>query len=518
MNVKRHAVFAATVAGLLAATAAAQAQRAKDTVRIAQAQTIGSLDAYMDPRPEVYFLSDAVFDTLIAYDASRKDFAPLLAKSWKRIDNRTLEFELRDDVKWHDGKPFSADDVVYTISWLTNPETKLRFANYYAWIQKIEKTGPNTIRITADKPTPYDLAMLASANVLPVFPKHIHEAMKDKLEFGRAPVGTGPYRVVSLDINKGLALTKADAYPQANSAKSAGKIKNINVVAIPDSGTRGAEMIVGNIDLMRDTPIDMAENLASMPNLTSTVTSPNGSSYMLIDAKGRSGRKELQDARVRRAIMMAVNPPELTSMVVGKAANDIPRPDAMCSRAQLGCDYSAQLPPFDLAGARKLLAEAGYPNGFDTEITAPSAHSGRLGEIISGRLREIGIRAKIDTLTFAAYRDKQRLGKIEILVNGWGGGGVADVQATLDFFFSPGPTDYFGVPRLTELAKLSAAEMDDGKRRALVKELFDTVTNIAYMVPITAQPAYWVHSKDIALSGDVTFSAWGLQSHQIGWK
>ncbi len=511
----------AALAGALCAllTGSAYAQKAKDTVRIAQAQTIGSLDAYMDPRPEVYFLSDAVFDTLITYDAAAKGFAPLLAKSWKWTDERTLDIELRDDVTWHDGKPFTADDVVYTVSWLTHPETKLRFANYYSWIAKVEKTGAHAVRLTADKPTPSALAMLASANVMPIFPKHIHENMKDKLEFGRAPVGTGPFRVLSLDINKGLALTRAEKYPQANAAKTAGKVKNINVIAIPDSGTRGAEMMVGNIDLMRDTPIDMAENLASQPNLASTVTSPLGSSYMLIDAKGRSGRKELQDPRVRRAIMMTVNSPDLTSMVVGvKAAKDIARPAAMCNRAQLGCDYSATLPPFDLAGAKKLLAEAGYPNGFETEITAPSAHSGRLGEIIAGRLREIGIRAKIDTLTFAAYRDKQRLGKIEILVNGWGGGGVADVQATLDFFFSPGPTDYFGVPRLTELAKQSAGEMDDAKRRALVKEIFDTITNIAYMVPITAQPAFWVHSKDVALSGDVTFSAWGLQAHQISWK
>jgi ABC-type transport system substrate-binding protein len=105
-----------------------------------------------------------------------------------------------------------------------------------------------------------------------------------------------------------------------------------------------------------------------------------------------------------------------------------------------------------------------------------------------------------------------------LLVNGWGGGGVADVQATLDFFFSPGPTDYFGLPRLSELAKASGAEMDDGKRRALVREIFDTVTNIAYMAPTTPQPAVWVHSKDIKVSGDSTFSAWGGMAYQIGWK
>ena len=516
---RRHRTIALLTlcAGLLASPAAF-AQKAKDIVRIAQAQTIGTLDAYMDPRPEVYFLSDAVFDTLIVYDAKKKGFSPLLAKSWTRIDARTLEFDLRDDVTWHDGKPFSADDVIYTINWLNDPQTNVRFKNYYSWIEKVEKLSPSRLRLTSVKPTPFDLAMLASPNVLPIFPKHIHEAMKDKLEFGRAPIGTGPYWVVSLDINKGVTLTKRDAYPQGNDAKYAGQIRTLQVVPLPDTGTRAAAMMVGEIDMMRDIPIDMAENLASMPNLGSTVTSPIGSSYLLMDAAGRSGRKELQDVRVRRAIMMAVNSTELTQMIVGKLATGLVRQDAMCNRAQMGCDYSVPLPAFDLAGARKLLAEAGYANGFDIEITAPSAHSGRLGEILSGRLREIGIRAKVDTLTFAAYRDKQAKGKIELLVNGWGGGGVADVQATLDFFFSPGPTDYFGLPRLSELAKASGAEMDDGKRRALVREIFDTVTNIAYMAPITPQPAVWVHSKDITVSGDSTFSAWGGMAYQIGWK
>ena len=514
MNI-RSALIAVSI---LAMTSGTQAQKAKDTLRIAQAQTIGSLDAYMDPRPEVYFLSDAVFDTLIVYDLKQKGFAPLLAKSWTRVDERTLDFDLRDDVTWHDGKKFSADDVIYTINWLIDPQTNVRFKNYYSWIAKAEKLSDTKVRITAGKPTPFDLAMLASPNVLPIFPKHVHEALKDKLEFGRAPVGTGPYRAVSLDLNKGVTLKKRDAYPQANGAKYAGQIGNIVVTPLPDTGTRGAAMMVGDIDLMRDIPIDMAESLATNPAIATTVTWPMGQSYLLIDAAGRSGRKELQDPRVRRAIMMAVNAPELTKMVIGNATPALSRPDAMCNKAQYGCDYSAPLPPFDLAGGKKLLAEAGYQNGFDVEITAPSAHSGRLGEILSGRLREIGVRAKVDTLTFAAYRDKQAKGRIELLVNGWGGGGVADVQATLDFFFSPGPTDYFGLPRLTELAKASAAEMDDAKRRAIVREIFDTVTNIAYMMPITAQPALWVHAKDVAISGDTTFSAWGAMAYQIGWK
>ena len=105
----------------------AQAQKSKSAFRVATDSPIVGVTYYLDPKPDSVFLSRAVYDTLIYYDEITNKFEPLLAKSWMRIDSITLDLQLRDDVNWQDGEQFNADDVVYTIGWLTNPKTRIRF-------------------------------------------------------------------------------------------------------------------------------------------------------------------------------------------------------------------------------------------------------------------------------------------------------------------------------------------------------------------------------------------------------
>jgi peptide/nickel transport system substrate-binding protein len=510
-------IFVSAILVAALTIAPAQAQKAKDNVRIAQVQAIAGLDAYLDARPETYFVWNAVFDTLIVYDDKSGGFAPLLAKSWQRVDPQTLDFELRDDLTWHDGAKFDADDVVYTISYLIDPQVPLRFKGFFTWIQKVEKLGPYKVRIVAQKPTPYDLAMLASPDVMMIYPKHLHEGLKDKIEFGRHPVGTGPYQVSSLDATKGMFLTRRDDYRQGSRLKPAPAIKTMTLVPIPDPGTRVAELMVGNLDIARDIPVDQSFSLGETPGLKVTLLDTPGIYYLLMDAKGRSGKTQLTDARVRQAILMTIDDADFVKMVAGDNSG-LKRPEAVCKRAQLGCDYSAKPPAYDIAGARKLLAEAGYPDGFDVQITAPSSGTAKLAEILAGKLRQIGIRASVDAQTFAAYRDKQRDGKLQLLVNGWSGGGLADVQATLDLFFSASAAEYHGMPQFLDLARRSTGEMDDGQGRATVRELLDGVTAMGYIVPIAPQPVVWVHSKEVALRNEIPIADWGLNFDEISWR
>src|SRR5690606_27646670 len=110
----------------LTATLPAAAQRSEDTLRIALSDGVPILDHYLDVRPEMSFLRDAVFDSLLAYDFQNKTFKPLLATSWTQVDDVTLEMDLRDDITWHDGEAFDADDVVYTLTYLSDPDVPLR--------------------------------------------------------------------------------------------------------------------------------------------------------------------------------------------------------------------------------------------------------------------------------------------------------------------------------------------------------------------------------------------------------
>src|SRR5690606_7570842 len=132
----------------------AGAQKAEGVMRIAQTQPIGGLDYYLDARPEVAFVRDMVFDQLVVYDFANREFKPHLAESWTKVDDTTIDFKLREDVKWHDGEAFDADDVVYTINYLIDPNVPLNTKSDYVWIKSIEKLGPYEVRIKTDGPNP----------------------------------------------------------------------------------------------------------------------------------------------------------------------------------------------------------------------------------------------------------------------------------------------------------------------------------------------------------------------------
>jgi peptide/nickel transport system substrate-binding protein len=513
---KRLATLAFAVAALFA-MGPAHAQQAKDTVRIAQQEPVGTLDAYLDVRPEIFFLRDAVFDTLITYDYTKRIFVPLLATSWKHVDDTTLEFKLRHDVTWHDGKPFTAADVVYTVDYLIDPKVRLRTKSDYEWIAGATAVDPYTVRIKEKRPTPADLALLATQ--LQIYPEHVHGPLKDKVDFGHHPIGTGPYRAIQVDPAKGVILVKRKSYPQGSYAKPAGTIGRIQVVGIPDAGARVASLLAGNLDLVRDIPANQSASLEASGQFAVTLGDTFGVYYIMMDAAGRSGLKPLTDRRVREAILRSIKPSDLKRVIAGKWAGQVPDPKGLCDPSQIGCKLSVKPPSYDPAAAKKLMAAAGYPNGFTVNLTAFSYLSGKIAEVISGELRAININAKVQKMTFAAYRAQQVAGKQQILIGAWGGGAVPDVDHTLEFLFSPGARDYHHDKRFFDLVQSSEHELDQKKREQETGAVFDLATSLDYLVPLTRYPVLWVHSKDLKLSGFDThpMAPWGLSYDMLSW-
>ena len=156
-----------------------------------------------------------------------------------------------------------------------------------------------------------------------------------------------------------------------------------------------------------------------------------------------------------------------------------------------------------------------YGSGFPVVLTstAPS----ELVEAIAGNLRAVGIKASVDRLTFGAYRKKQRSGKIQILVNPWASGGLADVESTLGFFFSKSARNYTGDAELTKLGKASSSTFDDKKRRAISQNLFDRVNRQHYIMPVSSRPMAFLHATglEIKIGALDTFGAYG---NSMRWK
>src|ERR1700710_2721981 len=203
-------------AALILGAAPAGAQKAKDPLRIAFTDPISTILDMEDPKPETRITTAAVFDWLVCYDRNTRSFAPLLAKSWNQLDDRTIEFELRDDVLFHDGSKLTADDVVYTLSWAIDPQNKLRYAAAdLAWMERAEKIDDTHVRVIARQPTP--LALIRLATSAPILPAKLHAAYENKSDFGRkTPVGTGPYKVASFDSTAGITLVRNEGYKLAS--------------------------------------------------------------------------------------------------------------------------------------------------------------------------------------------------------------------------------------------------------------------------------------------------------------
>ena len=353
-----------------------------------------------------------VYSSLLRYDEYKGEFVPDMAKSWKRIDDKTIEFELRDDITFHSGNKFSADDVVYTLDYIISPESKIPGKARYFWIKGAEKIGPNTVRIISKDVA--GIALDALAYEFYILDSKVHKALADKSTYGRVSASSaGPYKLVSMDPRRGALLERFDGYKGADKYRRA-PIKYIQLIPIPERQTQIAQLLTGGVDVLRNVEPDIAAGLASNPDLAITTVPSGEFIYLLLDAAGRSGIKPLKDVRVRRAIAMAIDRDLIGKTLVSGGAAEPPM-NAICFPTTAACAFGAKPPAFDLAGARKLLAEAGYPTGFSAPFYVRSPIK-QVGEAIALQLQKVGIKTAVESLPITVYTQKRGEGQLSMFV------------------------------------------------------------------------------------------------------
>jgi peptide/nickel transport system substrate-binding protein len=512
----RYLLLAGT-AGMAIALAAqpALAQKSKDLLRFGFYQPISMVDSIYDPRPEGSVLQRNVYDTLITFDADKKTYLPHLAQSWKRIDDKTIEFKLRQDIKFHNGSDMDADDVVYTFNFATNPKNKFRFkGSRFGWIASTEKIDKYTVRVRSK--TVYAPFLSRMSNTPPVYPSDLHSKLEKAITFGHNPVGTGPYRVISVDKNKGVVLVKHDGYKHANEGKPAGQIGRIHVFPVPDRQVQVAKMLIGAQDIMYNVDKDQANSLAANPNFRVKVLPSVAFSYVTFDAAGRSSNKVFKDKRVRKALMLALDRKKLLRLVHDDIAG-MPLQQAMCHSWHQGCSSTTKTTGYDLAEAKRLLAEAGLANGFETSILTWGP-SRPVAEAVAGELRKIGVRAKVNSLPIVGFIKARAANKAEIMVTLWDNGvGQPDVDTTMGFFFLKGSRNYTHDDRLTNAVMAGRMELNLKKREAIYAKAFDLANTEHYFKPLIPLPAVIVHHKDVKLLGGHK-NPKGFELNRISWN
>lgn len=488
--VARLRVFGCTAAmGLALLAAPAFANKANDTLNVAWDQQIDNADAYFNTNREGILLARMVWDQLVERDPDTFKYKPALATAWRWVNDLTLEFDLRKGVKFHDGQPFDADDVVYTLNFVSNPANKVLNTTNVGWIKNAEKVDQYKVRVHLKAPFPAALEYISGP--IPIYP-HVYYQKVGPDGMGRKPVGTGPYKVESVEPGKSITLVKNTGYWE-DSPKGKPKIGKIVVTFPPEKTTQMAELLSGGLDWIWYVPTDQVKNFQSVKGITVSSGETMRVGYIYFDSAGRSGKSPLQDVRVRQAIAHAIDRTQFTKTFFAPTANVL---KATCFPTQFGCYQGAKQYGHDLAKAKQLMKEAGYENGFDTTLYAfrqpPSWE-----DALAGYMRQIGIRASIQLLQYPAFRNKNHQGVTPISFGDWGSYSINDASAVLGNFFTGSPDDFTGDKELQGWVSEAGTVNDPAKREALYKKAVERIMDRMYMLPMNSYAVYYAYTSEL---------------------
>ena len=472
-NPRRFALALAAATSLAAsvATVPAQVHAASDTVRAAFQIEIASLDNYYDTAGSVTVMSRHIWDALFYIEPETSDLEPALAESYRFVDDTTLEITLRRGVKFHNGQELTADDVVYTLNWIRNPDNAVRTITSPKFIANVEKVDTYSLRIKMDSPTALALRFLS---VFPIYPADTYANGQGAMN--QTPIGTGPFRVVSAEPGREYTLQRFEDH-YADSPKGQPQIQTLSVRIIPEPSTQLAELISGGIDWIYAFGTDQVANLARSKNIDVGGVATSRMMYIVMDAAGRAG-SPFADIRVRQALAHAVDRRAIVDALVQGGAQPL---DAFCYPQDFGCPSDVTTYAYDPDRARALLAEAGYPDGF--EITLSAWRDKPIVEAIMGFLAEVGIKADLNYAKLAPLRKQWEAGELP-LVYGSIGSQLSDVGNFVPTFFGLTSRDLARDEQVAEWLSLANSANDEAVRRDYDHKALRRIAEQAYALPL----------------------------------
>ena len=500
----------AALAATSIASMPASAQKSKDELRIGINDFVSALDPVVLPHAEAATFGRTVYDPIIAYVERDKKFVGVVAKSFTVVEPGVYEFEIRDDLTFHSGNQLTPDDVLYTLNFFADPKIKIRFKIRYDWFKSVEKIGPNRIRIVAKQAEAADLATLAAWTR--VYDSKVHRALDKYQDYGRVSAsGTGPYRLASMDRSR-VVIEKFAGFKGLHQRQPVGRYIGIGM---PDEQTQVAQILTGGVDALRNVSTDNTRNLATNPNLRVFDVEPSGDLvYVTLDAAGRSKNKAMTDVRVRRAVLMALDRDTLIKEIVpGRGVAE--KTMAICFKWWVDCRYEVLPPDHDPAEAKRLLTEAGYPNGFDLVIDVHEPIR-TIAEAAAGELRKVGIRATVNPMPLPVYVKRRGDGEFTMFFGFYPTSPQPDMPNLTDFFIGA-DRDYYQDPILHETLKLGSVTFDLEQRAKIFQRVVDRVNEMTYIIPFSSLPSAYITTKDVKIIPDV-YSYTSVYANDIVWS
>jgi len=397
--------------------------------------------------------------------------APSLAESWSvSKDGLTYEFILRKGARFHNGDPVTAEDVKFSFERYRGTANKTLKDRVAA----VEVLDPGRVRFRMKQPWPDFLTFYSSASGAGwIVPKKYVEKVGDE-GFKKAPVGAGPYKFVSFNPGVEPVMEAFDQYWRKTPS-----VKRLVFRVISDEATRLAALKRGEVDIVYSVRGELAEELQRTPGLTLKPAVIQGTFWLYFPDQW-DAKSPWHERRVRLAASLAMDRPTINqALTLGHSkltGNIIP--------SSFDFYWQAPAPVYNAARAKQLLAEAGYPNGFDAgEYSCDSSYS-NLAEAITNNLQAVGIRTRLRPLEraafFAAYSEK----KLKNIIQG-ASGAFGNAATRLEAFVVTGGAYVYGsYPDLDGLFQEQASEPDRKRREAMLHRMQQMVLDKAMYAPI----------------------------------
>ncbi|MBU0828872.1 MAG: ABC transporter substrate-binding protein, partial [Gammaproteobacteria bacterium] len=417
------------------------------TVGLAHAQSLtialAAEPTAADPHYHKMTANDAfsahVYDSLVARNA-KMELVPSLATSWKNVDDLTWEFKLRPGVKFSNGQPFTSKDVLFTICRTLNNETN------------VSESYTDTTKRIADVKTPDDLTVIIKTIApLPLLPAEMARSLPilwsgiaktDKIAFtpnkgncgvtgyptvtdfntGKTAIGTGPFLMKSYVKGTGIQLERNEAYWGEKP-----HWKTVKMVPVPSAGPRLTGLLSGDYDVIENPAArdltrvkDSAKfDFVATPSTRLVFLQPDIGRNPSPFVKAADGKNPLQDVRVRRAMNMAIDRKAIVQRIMDGMATPAYQymPDGM-----FGALPQAPEIKFDPEGAKKLLAEAGYPNGFELTLSSTNdryVNDAQVAQAVAQYFTRVGIKTSVDAMTASIYFPKRAKREFSLPMGGW---------------------------------------------------------------------------------------------------
>jgi len=498
---KASSLLCASILLMATATTAIQAK----TLKLAYDADPVTLDIHEQLSGGILQLSHMTHDPLVRWTKDFK-FEPRLAKSWERLDDQTVRFHLRDDVKFHSGNKMTAKDVKWTFDRLKkSPDFKGIFSNF----KDLKVVDDNTVDLVTDGP--YPLVMHTATYIFPMDSKFY--TGKDEKGNDKAAIvkngasfasthssGTGPYTVESREQGVKVVFKRNPNYWDK---ASKGNADTVILTPIKDNQTRVAALLSGDVDFIAPVAPNEFGQVESNDKVK-LVTMPG--TRIITFQMNQARRNEFKDVKVRQAIVNAVNNPGIVKKIMKGFATPAGQ---MSPKGYLGYNESLK-PRFDLAKAKKLMSESSYPDGFSITMMAPNnryVNDEKIAQAVAAMLSKIGIKVDLKTMPKAQYWPEFDKRAADMMMIGW----HSDTEDSANFyeFLAMTPNKETGMGAynagnysskfVDEMTMKANKETDPAKRAEMLQAIEKKLYDDAAFVPLHWQNLAWAARKGVKI-------------------